>query len=60
MLLLLLEYFLQVKSIGNVVEGAVDIGTNAARKIDLSKVNSAMARANEVAEDQKVRYNKVL
>lgn len=39
------------KVIGNVVEGAVDIGTNAARKIDLSKVNSAMARANEIAED---------
>jgi len=39
------------KVIGNVVEGAVDIGTNASRKIDLSKVNSAMARANEVAED---------
>ena len=39
------------KVIGNVVEGAVDIGTNAARKIDLSKVNSAIARANEIAED---------
>ena len=39
------------KVIGNIAESIVDAGTNAARKIDLSKVNSAMARANKIAED---------
>jgi len=39
------------KVVGNIAESIVDAGTNVARKIDLSKVNSAMARANEIAED---------